>query len=275
MNNIGIIGQGYVGSALKSVFKEYFKLYTFDKFHKSKSNCNSIDSLSRNCDMIFVCVPTPMKKDGSCFIGIIEDVLSEIDVLKKNIIVVIKSTVPPGTTEKLSKKFSNLELVFNPEFLTEANYLEDFKNQNRIILGGESQSVSLVKEVYQRIFPNIPYLMMNSKEAEFIKYFINCYLATKVTYANEMKHLCDNLNLDYDRILDFACYDDRLGKSHWQVPGPDGELGFGGHCLPKDLSAIISQFNTLGLLDSVNKVNLKIRNNKDWEKMDGRAVIDD
>jgi len=88
-----------------------------------------------------------------------------------------------------------------------------------------------------------------------------------------MKYICDNLDLDYDKVVEYATYDERLGKSHWAVPGPDGELGFGGHCLPKDLSAIVSDFETLGLLEAVKKVNGKVRNNKDWEEMKGRAVI--
>jgi UDPglucose 6-dehydrogenase len=106
-----------------------------------------------------------------------------------------------------------------------------------------------------------------------VKYFINTFLATKVSFANEMKYICDNLDLDYDKVVEYATYDERLGKSHWAVPGPDGELGFGGHCLPKDLSAIVSDFETLGLLEAVKKVNGKVRKNKDWEEMKGRAVI--
>ena len=105
-----------------------------------------------------------------------------------------------------------------------------------------------------------------------VKYFVNCFLATKVSFANEMKYICDGLNLDYNQIMNIAISDNRLGVSHWEVPGPDGDLGFGGHCLPKDLNAILSHFETLGLLEEVKRVNDKVRKNRDWESMSGRAI---
>ena len=105
-----------------------------------------------------------------------------------------------------------------------------------------------------------------------VKYFINSFLATKVTFANEMKIICDEIGIDYDKVVEYATYDERLGKSHWAVPGPDGDYGFGGHCLPKDVSAIVSQFSSM-LLKTVLKVNNEVRENRDWEQMKGRAVV--
>jgi GDP-mannose 6-dehydrogenase len=106
-----------------------------------------------------------------------------------------------------------------------------------------------------------------------VKYFINSFLGTKVSFANEMKMLCDEIDIDYDKVVEYATYDERLGKSHWAVPGPDGELGFGGHCLPKDISAIVNGYDDMKLLQAVLKVNDKVRKNRDWEDMKGRAVI--
>jgi UDPglucose 6-dehydrogenase len=106
-----------------------------------------------------------------------------------------------------------------------------------------------------------------------VKYFVNSFLGTKVSFANEMKQICDTIDIDYDKVVEYATYDERLGKSHWAVPGPDGELGFGGHCLPKDISAIVNEFDTY-LLKSVLDVNDKVRENRDWEDMKGRAVIE-
>ena len=108
-----------------------------------------------------------------------------------------------------------------------------------------------------------------------VKYFTNCFLATKVSFANEMKYICDSIDLDYDKVVEYATYDKRLGKSHWSVPGPDGDLGFGGHCLPKDLSAMVNGFDTLGLLEAVEQVNDQVRENRDWESMVGRAVLEE
>jgi UDP-glucose 6-dehydrogenase len=107
-----------------------------------------------------------------------------------------------------------------------------------------------------------------------VKYLINSFLATKVSFGNEMYNICNQIGIDYDKVVEYATYDERLGKSHWAVPGPDGELGFGGHCLPKDLSAIISSFDTYGLLEAVEIVNDKVRKDRDWEEMKGRAVIE-
>ena len=105
------------------------------------------------------------------------------------------------------------------------------------------------------------------------KYFINSFLATKVSFANEMKILCDTVDIDYDKVVEYSTYDERLGKSHWAVPGPDGDYGFGGHCLPKDVSALVNGYDNMELLKSVLQVNDNVRKNRDWEDMKGRAVI--
>ena len=275
---IGIVGQGYVGTAIKIGFEPYYELETYDKYDESKSTCKLFD-LVAECEVIFVCVPTPMNKDGSCHTNIVESVMEEIDnwvsSYHKDIkpTVVIKSTVPPGTTDRLHKKYKNINVIFNPEFLTESNFLEDFKNQTRIILGGIRRGTNKLRQIYSRVFPHATIVKTSATYAEMVKYFVNCFLATKVSFANEMKLICDEIDIDYDKVVEYATHDERLGKSHWAVPGPDGDFGFGGHCLPKDLSAIISEFDTLGLLESVKKVNDKVRKNRDWEKMKGRSVI--
>ena len=278
---IGIVGQGYVGTAIKSGFEKHYELETYDKFSTSKSTVNLHDLVLLS-DVIFVCVPTPMNKDGSCHTDIVEEVITEINeiVLETesypyNIkpIVVIKSTVPPGTTDKLHSKNRGIDVIFNPEFLTEANFLEDFKNQTRIILGGTRKGTNILRQVYSKVFPHATIVKTGSKTAEMVKYFINSFLGTKVSFANEMKIICDKIGIDYDKVVEYATYDERLGKSHWAVPGPDGDYGFGGHCLPKDVSAIVSEFDS-ELLKSVLNVNNKVRKNRDWEKMKGRAVIE-
>jgi UDPglucose 6-dehydrogenase len=271
---IGIIGQGYVGTALKVGFKDYYNVETYDKYDLSKSTKSSIKRVVEFTDVIFVCVPTPMRKDGTCYTGIVEEVIREINETADGHIVVIKSTVPPGTTDRINAEYTKSTVIFNPEFLTEANFIDDFKNQNRIILGGDRKGTSKVRQLYSRVFPHATIVKTGAQHAEMVKYFTNCFLATKVSFANEMKYICDSIDLDYDKVVEYATYDERLGKSHWAVPGPDGDLGFGGHCLPKDLSAIINQFETLGLLEAVEQVNDQVRENRDWEQMKGRAVID-
>tara|TARA_Y100000768_G_scaffold388763_1_gene386906 strand:- start:6686 stop:7507 length:822 start_codon:yes stop_codon:yes gene_type:complete len=271
--NLGIIGQGFVGNAVYQKFKNYFNVFTFDlEIEKSNSTISEIKS---NCNVIFVCVPTPMNKDGSCNISIVESAISSFSN-KENCIIINKSTVPPGTTEYLNNKFKKLQIVFNPEFLTERNAVSDFNNQNRIILGGPRPATGIVKNLFSKAFPYAEFIKTGSKHAEMIKYFINSFLATKVSFANEIYDLCKKLNLDYDKVVEYSLGDKRIGKSHFNVPGPDGDLGFGGHCFPKDISALINLTNDNNsinfLLKSVLKTNDAVRKNRDWEQMKGRAV---
>jgi UDPglucose 6-dehydrogenase len=274
---IGIVGQGYVGTAVKAGFQPHYHVETYDKYDGMKSTVQLSDMVAE-CGVIFVCVPTPMNKDGSCHTDIVESVVKEIDEWVSryhkdiNPIVVIKSTVSPGTTDRLNKKYDGVNVIFNPEFLTEMNFLEDFKNQTRIILGGTRKGTNKLRQVYSKVFPSATIVKTGSKTAEMVKYFVNSFLATKVSFANEMKVICDEIGIDYDKVVEYSTYDERLGKSHWAVPGPDGDLGFGGHCLPKDVSAIVKEFGS-ELLKTVLEVNDKVRENKDWEEMKGRAVI--
>ena len=143
--NIGVIGQGFVGSAVYQKFKFFFNVYTFDL---ASELCNSTyDDLVKNCKIIFVCIPTPMNENGSCNVDLVKKVLSKLNEERKAI-VVNKSTVSPGTTEEFNKQFKNLEIVFNPEFLTERNATEDFNNQDRIILGGPRPATTELKQIY-------------------------------------------------------------------------------------------------------------------------------
>ena len=281
INKIGIIGQGFVGGAIYEGIKNYFDVFTFDI--NGKCTESSVFNLIEKVDVAFLCLPTPMKKSGECDLSIVKNCLSQVDMIvksldKKNFIVVIKSTIPPGTTESLNKENKNLKIVFNPEFLTEANAVEDYKNQNRIIIGGERPYSSIVKKIFERAFPKVPVIKTSSTIAEMIKYVTNSFLATKVSFANEMFQICEELDIDYDKVIEYARYDDRLGNSHWSVPGPDGDFGYGGHCFPKDVSAlqfVAKEMNvSTTMLSATLYKNSEVRKDKDWEKQIGRAVSD-
>ena len=278
---IGVIGQGFVGNAIYQGFKDYYKVLTYDKYIEEKSN-STLENLVINSDVVFSCVPTPMKDTGECYTGIVEDVLNDINIIcqKKNIaeqIVVIKSTVIPGTTKKMNDMFPHLDIIFNPEFLTEANAVNDWKNQNRIILGGLNKVTAKVKPIFKKVFPQIPIVKTDSKYAEMVKYVINTFLATKVSFANEIYQMCEAMEIDYDKVIEYAQYDTRLGNSHWSVPGPDGAFGFGGHCFPKDTQSLMYSAFQLGItptmLAATITKNDEVRGDRDWEEMDGRAVI--
>ena len=274
---IGIIGQGFVGNAVYQKFKNYFDILTYDI---DETKCNSdFHYIKKGCDTIFLCLPTPMYEDGTCNTSIVEIMLSQINGYgpNKSYDIVIKSTIPPGTTEEWNERFEKLNIVFNPEFLTEANAVSDYENQNRIILGGPRPATTRLKRIFTKVFPKAHIIKTGSRHAEMVKYVTNAFLATKVSFANEMYQICQALDIDYDKVIEYAQHDDRLGTSHWAVPGPDGDFGYGGHCFPKDVKALISLANKYSLdpkiLNAVDSKNNDVRNDRDWEKMKGRAVI--
>ena len=273
--NIGIVGQGFVGTAVNEGLKPKFNVETYDI--AKNSTCSNLKEICEKSDILFVCLPTPMNKDGSCATFIVENTLESINKINKCNTVVVKSTIPPGTTEKWNQQFNNIQVVFNPEFLTEANSIEDFKNQNRIIVGGPRPASTKVSRIFRKAFPKVPIIKTGSTHAEMIKYVTNCFLATKVSFANEMFKMCNELDIDYDKVIEYAKFDERLGYSHWGVPGPDGDFGFGGHCFPKDMNALIYLGDRLGVdlktLKSALETNDKVRANRDWEQQKGRAVI--
>ncbi len=280
---VGIIGQGFVGTAVREGLKDYHTINTYD-LDKSKSTCEDLNELIDKSNYIFICLPTPMKKNGSCDTSIVESVVTDINesVVYRNVsnrIVIIKSTIPPGTTERLNKECKNIQIIFNPEFLTEANSINDFKNQNRIIIGGPRPASTRVRQLFYKAFSEAHIIKTSSTIAEMVKYTTNTFLATKVSFANEMKILCDNLNIDYDKVIEYATYDKRLGHSHWAVPGPDGKLGFGGSCFPKDINALIHLCAELDVpartLLGAWVTNLNVRPEEDWKDLKGRAVVDE
>ena len=292
MEKIGIIGQGFVGSAVREKLKSDYQVHTYDKYNDSNSliytkdktdysETVNIKSLVKNCQVIFVCVPTPMFEDGECDTrivrSVIQDISNEADQQEKEIVTVVKSTIPPGTTLSLNKISDRVGVTFSPEFLTEANAISDFMNQSRIVLGIDwAEYVVPVSDIFRKVFPNAEIFLLNSKEAEMVKYMTNLFLATKVSFFNDMYRVCKTLDIDYDNVVDVTLADPRIGKSHYSVPGPDGDFGYGGHCFPKDMNALLyiaQQCSTpVPTLMGAHTTNQIVRKNKDWEEMQGRAV---
>lgn len=272
--NIGIVGLGYVGKAVCNGFSSE-NIFTYDIAEECSEK--SLEDLARKSEVIFVCLPTPMNENGSCSTKIIDQLLIDLEPYYLHNNIVIKSTVPPGTCDNYQKKFKDLNIIFNPEFLTEANFYDDFMNQKRIILGGKNSGS--VERLYQKCFPNTEIVKLNYKEAEMVKYFSNSFLALKVSYANEIYSLCKKLNIDYARMISVAVKDERIGSSHLKVPGPDGKRGFGGSCFPKDVAALLTIFKEHNInsfvLSSAWERNIKVdRSEQDWKILKGRAIVD-
>lgn len=271
---IGIVGRGFVGGAMYENFKDVFSVLVWDKDVNKRLNVESFEDFVDWSDIIFVCVPTPMTEDGQCDTSIVEFVINDIAKVDRRKYVVIKSTVTPGTTQRLAEE-NGMVIGFNPEFLTEANAYNDFRHQPLIILGSDNTGLGTVlAQIYYEYnakVDNVAHVIQRTtKEAELFKYLANCFLATKVIFANEFKTLCDKVDVDYGRIAEVAVLDKRLGHTHWRVPGPDGKLGFGGSCFPKDTSAMIhfadSIGSTLWLLTEATYINDDLRHDRAFEK---------
>ena len=270
---IGVIGHGYVGESQSFAFSPSFDVRVYDK--DSLKSTHSLNEVL-DSDFVFVCVPTPMKKDGSQDLSFVENFFK---TAKEGPIYIIKSTVIPGTTNLLNEKFKNLKIIFSPEFLTERTAKLDILTQTRIILGGDKNLTSKVRNIYDIRFKNKTIIETDSLTAEYIKYMNNTFFASKVSLMNEFYRLANHLGVDWETALYGFVSDQRIGDSHLNVPGPDGKLGFGGTCFPKDINAFISFAKknniNMNVLEAAWKTNLEVRPEKDWENLKGRAVSDE
>ena len=274
--NIGIVGNGFVGNSIAFGFSPTHKIKIHDK--DPLRNLNTLDEVL-DCDFIFVAVPTPMCEDGSISLSVVETALQEIadNNKKRNNIVILKSTMIPGSTNNFTKQFPELNIVFSPEFLTERTAKLDFLTQARIILGGSKKLTKRVAELFKERFMHTYIIETDTITAELIKYMNNVFFASKVSIMNELKLMSDAVGADWDAALKGFAADQRIGDSHLNVPGPDGKLGFGGSCFPKDINAFTSMASELGVdvptIRGAWETNLNVRPEKDWEKLEGRAVV--
>ena len=270
---VGIIGNGFVGNAVYQNVRDKVetKIYDVDK----NRSLNTFEEVLEQ-EYIFVCVPTPMKVDGSCDLSILEKLFEDIsekneDPLGKERTFIIKSTVPIGTTKKLVEKYPLLWIVHNPEFLTARNAVSDLAEADRTVIGGDPNLTGRVAKlywgyVYWNQEPEI--IQTTSDESEAIKYFSNTFLAYKVAYFNKVYDVCEKLGMDYKNLRKGITTDPRIGESHTQVPDIDNDRGFGGTCFPKDLNSLIHQMEShdinADMLTEVWLYNESIRKVIDW-----------
>jgi UDPglucose 6-dehydrogenase len=255
---VGIVGLGFVGSAIASAMEGSVNLVLVDK--DPAKGLHTFGDLA-DCEGVFVCVPTPMSDDGKCDTSILEYVLSQLKNYRG--VIISKCTAPPSVYQELNDRFPNL--VHAPEFLTAANAVRDYLTGKFAIIGG---SVGAYQRDAERIIrwgqsqlETVQHCTI--QEAALAKYAINSFLSTKVTFMNELYLLATKTGQDYNKIASMITMDSRIGNSHMKVPGPDGEFGFGGMCFPKDTSALLKyaeqQGTQLNVLDAAVKKNLILR----------------
>ena len=280
---VGIIGNGFVGKATFQLKCKDIDILAYDINPASCVPQGLVLADMNKCELVFISVPTPMSKNGSCHVNIIESVLRDLASIDYKGFIVLRSTVPVGTCDKLN-------CYFMPEFLTEKNFIDDFINNKDWMFGllGKPEDEQMKEKIStlfslahenDRIKHNNLHFITN-KEAEMIKMFKNCYLATKVSFCNEIYQFCEQKQVDYEVVRALSTADERILSSHSRVPGHDGQRGFGGTCFPKDTSSLryeMQQANmTPYILNAVIERNeLVDRPQKDWLLDKGRAAVDE
>ena len=306
--SIGVVGNGFVGNAIAKAFQnpnwhqralETPHTASVRIYDTNADKCTHSLKDTVRSDFVFVCLPTPMTsaEGGDCDTSILENFFDNLSVkgdsptrssgmaygkesqayLEDDItIFVIKSTVPVGTTQRLCEKYPHLHIVHSPEFLTAANAETDFMYADRHVVGGNKHLAHAVADLYEMYFPNTPVVSMSSNESEAVKYFANTFLIMKVAFFNQMKELCDSVGANWENVHEGVITDTRIGESHTQVPGPDGQCGFGGTCFPKDLNALIRTFEKNGvdasLLRGIWEYNKAVREEWDWSDNESAVV---
>lgn len=257
--SIGIVGVGMVGGALARYFEKEGRIPLLYDKHKETGSLEEVNQ----ADVIFICVPTPYDKEKGFDLSSVEEACQNIAGEK---IIVMKSTLLPGTTEKLQKQYSQHRFLFNPEFLTELTADQDTSYPDRQIIGYTKQSYTVASDILQ-ILPLAPFeKILPATEAEMVKYFGNTWFSLKVIFANQMYDLCEKIGIDYERIMEPAAADKRIGRSHLEVWHKDYR-GYGGRCLPKDIRALIQFADSVGVDLKLHKVAEEI-NNQLMEKQD-------
>ena len=280
---IGIIGNGFVGKATAQLKCKDIELLAYDINPEACEPAGLTLQDMNKCEVIFISVPTPMSKNGSCHLNIIKSVLNDLQSIDYKGFIVLRSTVPAGTCDELG-------VYFMPEFLTEKNYISDFINNKDWVFGllnkdSDEEFKTTIAKLFDLAFENdrIKYNNLNfltNMEAEMVKMFKNCFLATKVSFCNEVAELCKIKGINYENVRALAANDDRILHNHTKVPGHDGKSGFGGTCFPKDTSSFRYEMNKAGMkpyvLDAIITRNEKVdRPEQDWNDNKGRAVVDD
>jgi len=284
VNSIGIVGLGVLGTAILETLK-LFNISISIKCYDKYKTINLCDSLRLNlnelldCDFIYLCLPTLYleisnndvvcgNRNGEYDKSELYNVINELDTYKYSGLIIIKSTVEPGTTENILSKYPKLKIIHNPEFLTARTATNDFINQKHIVLGISSNLVSqdyaIIVKFYETYFPDAKLSICTSKESECMKIFCNSFYATKIQFFTEIKLLCDKLEIDYNNVKNLMLNNDWINKMHTDIPGPDGKLSFGGTCFPKDTKALNSFMQNNNIPNQV--INAVVEENKKMRK---------
>ena len=252
---IVIVGFGYVGKAMNELFKHHYEVIFYDPY--LKTSCTKDEANA--CDLSVICVPTPKKENNECDTSIVEECVEWLNTP----LILIKSTVAIGTTDKLIKS-TGKNIVFSPEYCGESTYDTDTNNFNKnikntpfFIFGGERKNTNKLVSIFQPICgPSKKYVQTTPKAAEIAKYMENSFLGLKVLFCYEMEQICNSFNEDYNEVRELWLQDPRINRSHTCV-FPNNLAPFGGKCLPKDINALVKSAENEGYTPEFIKEILK------------------
>jgi UDPglucose 6-dehydrogenase len=255
---VGVVGLGAVGGTVAEAFSRAgVPTRTYDRYLR----IGGPRELA-GCAVVFVCVPTPSIPGGGHDLTELWSAVREVGPhLDPGCVVTVKSTVPPGTCDRLAAEFAGLEFAHVPEFLVEARPLETFTKPDRIVIGASSDAAThALTGLMRRVAPVAPMLIVRPVEAELVKLCSNALLAAKVSLANELAEVCGRFGAEWTAVQPGVGLDRRIGPDHLSV---SPERGFGGKCLPKDLDGLIDAATSAGyvptLLREVAEFNRRVR----------------
>lgn len=276
-SKIGIIGFGFLGSAIAHGFGHCADIKIYDKYDDIY---DSLEDTVKHSKYMFICVPTPMNDDGSQDLSSCDDAIkSVVDLANSRKVIIIKTTILPGTSERYAKMYPDHDFVHNPEFLTERRAKLEFINAPRIVLGGKDSVTKDVEKLYRIRFKHTPIFRTTWEGAEVAKYMANCFYAVKVSFMNHMYGVAWHVGVKYDDLRDMLLAGGWVNPMHTDVPGHDGDMGYGGKCFPKDVKAFIKWAREHGLrsdlIEAADEYNEHIRGTKDWLDIKGATSKND
>lgn len=261
--NLVIVGNGFVGQAVHKSFENVADVSV--RIVDPEYSTFTIVDACAGADVFFLCLPTPTKINGSCDFSLVERAIITINDKTEDALIIVKSTIPPDDIHHL-ETMSKMPLVYIPEFLRQESSFEDYLSPQMQVIGGAQTAVAQSIQILNKSKCNkCPVYKTDVKTASLAKYAINSYLASKVVFMNELRdlHVAADTGTSFDYLTRIINADKRIGTSHMQVPGPDGEYGYGGECLPKDVNALLKYAKImnvdLSMIQTANDTNKKIK----------------
>lgn len=254
--SVGIVGIGFVGSAIKLSFeRKGVTPICYDKY-KDIGELNNLI----NCDFIFLSLPTPMIEEGAYDKSSIYETLDNLEKYNYKGVAVVKSTVEPGTVDNLNERYE-FKVIHNPEFLTERTAEHDFHNQKHIVLGIDNgcEKTAKVHDFFNHHYADAEISLCSSRESESMKLFCNNFYAMKIMIFNEFFSVCQKTKTSFENVTALMFKNGWINEMHTKVPGPDGSLGYGGNCFIKDTKALLEFSKRKGSIHGLLEATVKER----------------